>query len=238
MRKMLSILCVLLLAGFAMAADNPNSDLAPPVGPVALSDGGSYTPPAIDVINWTTGANMPTARYGAVSGWWNGQVFFVQGRFSNSAPLNTNVCEAYNPTTNTWTTMAPASTKRRMMGAGQVQLGSKIYSVAGRDTASATVNTNESYDMATNTWTTLAPCLMARWACGAAAVNGFVYIWGGNPATTSAEKYDVVTNTWSAIAPLPEALRLCCRRQSERQGVRYRWHDHFTVSRQENTVRV
>jgi len=165
MRKLLSILCMLLLAGFAMAADNSNSDLAlPPVGPVALSDGGSYNPPVIDVINWTTGANMPTARYGAVSGWWNGQVFFAQGRISStSTPYNTNVCEAYNPTTNTWTTMAPAPTARRIMGPGRVQLGSKIYSVAGRLDPATTTGITEAYDMATNTWTTLAPCLLARW---------------------------------------------------------------------------
>ena len=201
-----SLVLTLVLVSFALAND---SDTAP-VGPVA-DDIGLPALPGLDVITWTTGANTPTARYGAVSGWYNGQVFFSHGRISNSAPYNTNVCEAYNPTTNTWTTMAPAPTARRMVGAGKVQSGTYLHSVGGRFDATTTVGTYERYDMATNTWVTLAPCT-PRWAHGAAALDdGTVYVFGGSDATvnTSVQKYTPATNTWSAVANLPAGRGWC-----------------------------
>ena len=207
-------LCLLLCALISLAMEKEeavNPTDAAPVGPVADITYEQPMLPGFDEVTWTTGANMPTARYGAVSGWWNGRVYFSHGRISNAAPYNTNICEAYDPATNTWETMAPAPTARRMVGAGKVQSGSYLHSVGGRFEATTTVGTYERYDMANNTWVTLAPCT-PRWAHGAAALDdGTVYVFGGSDATvnTSVQKYDPVTNTWTNVAPLPAGRGWC-----------------------------
>jgi len=196
-----SILCLLLVM-VAFATESA-SDFAPgyPVAQYKVDPGF----PGMDVVTWTSGLDMPTPRYSHVTGWWNGKLYVAQGRISNAAPYNTAVCEAYDPALNTWATMAPAPTARRMGGFGRVQVGSKIYYVGGRDNSSVTVGTNECYDMATNTWTTLAPAA-AHWAHGAGTALGYVFIFGTEAYGTAAQKFDPASNTWTTIAALPVGL--------------------------------
>ena len=57
----------------------------------------------------------------------------------------------------------------------------------------------------TGTWTTKASQLEARNQCGAAALNGLLYVFGGNsdsaPAIATPEVYDPVTDSWILGAP-------------------------------------
>jgi hypothetical protein len=204
-----SLMLCLLLASFAFA--NEARDFPPGTGPVNNDLTVPVMPGFEDIISWIVGPNMPTARYGAVSGWVAGWVYFAHGGVSNAPPFCTNVCERYNATTGIWQNRAPAPTPRRMVGAGRVQSSAYLHSVGGLDNAGMTVGTYERYHMSTDTWVTLASCT-PRWAHGAAALPGnFVYVFGGSDAAVnqSCQMYDPVANAWFDVADLPEPRGWC-----------------------------
>ena len=70
--------------------------------------------------NWTQGAPMPTARWGAAAAQYGGKIYVFGG---DNGPTT---CEIYNVTANSWTTGTPIPSE---MGNGvmAVTLGSKIY---------------------------------------------------------------------------------------------------------------
>ncbi|MEO8681553.1 MAG: kelch repeat-containing protein, partial [Vicinamibacterales bacterium] len=88
--------------------------------------------------SWTTRTPMPTARYGAAVGVFNGTIHVAGGY--GSAFLATN--ESYDPQSNTWTGEPPMLTARTYLSAGVVN--SKLYVVDG--TNGAQLNTNEAFD--------------------------------------------------------------------------------------------
>jgi N-acetylneuraminic acid mutarotase len=66
---------------------------------------------------------------------------------------------------------------------------------------------NEAYDIATNTWATRAPMPTARSGTGIAALDGKIYVLGGEGwvddfggVFRANEVYDPNTNTWSRAA--------------------------------------
>ena len=63
---------------------------------------------------WTTRASKPTALTASDAAVING-ILYVVGGF-NSSGLPSNVVEAYNPATDTWTTVAPMPTARGYLG--------------------------------------------------------------------------------------------------------------------------
>ena len=67
----------------------------------------------------------------------------------------------------------------------------------------AALATNRAYDAATNIWTTKAPMLTPRCSAVGAAVNGRVYVVGGNGPLATVEAYDPATNTWTTRARCP-----------------------------------
>ncbi len=172
--------------------------------------------PQTDIVSWTTGANMPTSRYAAVTGCAFGYMFVAQGAITNTfMPFHTAVCERYDIVNDTWSNMNPAPTARRAMGLGQVQVGDVMYSVGGITGMNMYTGANEAYDMGGNAWTVLAPCT-PRAAHGAGTafwINSHVYVFGGIDATgallTSTERYDIFANFWGPVAPLPVATANC-----------------------------
>ena len=66
----------------------------------------------------------------------------------------------------------------------------------------------EKYNPATDTWTNIATLNYANKSVslrGSAAVNGKIYLIGGNNSTET-DIYDVVTNTWSKGSPMPKQI--------------------------------
>jgi N-acetylneuraminic acid mutarotase len=170
----------------------------------AFTEVQGITPPEMDNLGWTTVTNMPTAHHSCVTGWWNSWLYVAQGMFQDVAGnYMTNVCEAYNPILNSWMTKSPAPSDRGMVGLGQVQIGSILYSVGGASDSYIPLGTLESYDMATDTWTTLAPMNTPRYGHGVAAEGGLIYAFGSSNMDSSAESYHPMSNTWTYIAPMP-----------------------------------
>lgn len=156
---------------------------------------------------WSTVATtLPTAREFLGAGTIGGIIYCVGGLITYSA--NTNVNEAYNPSTNTWTTKAPMPTTRAGLGVGVVS--NILYAIGGFTAGSASyLKTVEAYNPSTNTWSTKASLPTAAYGMGVGVVNGILYTVGGGNAGGALNKvyaYNPSTNAWTAEAALPTAL--------------------------------
>src|SRR5207244_4039028 len=103
----------------------------------------------------------------------NGILYAVGGFGGGNMLLGT--VEAYDPSTNTWTTKASMPTPRANFAVGMV-IG-VLYAVGGNSTA--VLGTTEAYDPVANSWATKASMPTARHSLGVGAVNGVLYALGG-----------------------------------------------------------
>ena len=161
--------------------------------------------------SWLSKANMPSIREGLTVTAVDGKIYAIDGYgiVGGTFVGDTNITEVYDPTTNSWTTKAPAPTKRAELTAAAH--GGKIYVLGGRFVGVLT--TNEIYDVAANTWSTGAPMLTARAGLASAALGNKIYAIGGRTGTAprsptvlnTVEVYDIATGTWTSVAALNEA---------------------------------
>jgi hypothetical protein len=131
--------------------------------------------------------------------------------------------EAYNPTTNAWSTLTSLPTARFwLVGAAAAcppaQVGTCLYAVGGFS-STGTIGTVEAYNPVTNAWSTLAPLPTARGDLAAAAApcppgqsGACVYALGGDDSganiVNTVEAYNPRTNAWSTLPSLPTARDL------------------------------
>jgi N-acetylneuraminic acid mutarotase len=155
---------------------------------------------------WSTRAPMPT--YGACGGSAviSGQLYVFSGctRSSTNTEIDARLLHRYNPTTNTWKTLQPASvTHFRPVVA---TYGGKLYVVGGNSASGSPMRRVDMYDPATNSWSTRAGMPTPRVNAGGAFLGGKLYVVGGRSGTAylnTVEAYDPVTNTWSSRPPMP-----------------------------------
>ena len=163
--------------------------------------------PATDT--WSTRAPMPTKRSRAASGVIAGKLYVAGGHdFSGSSLILLANLEAYDPVSNSWTTLAAMPTARSAAGGGVVN--GLLYVIGGAigSSAAVPVGTVEAYDPTTNTWSTKAPMPTPRHMVGVAVVGNILYAIGGHGAdsgnlVTTVEAYDPISNTWSTKAGMP-----------------------------------
>jgi N-acetylneuraminic acid mutarotase len=161
---------------------------------------------------WTTKTPMPTARGGLATAVVNGILYAMGGNVDSCCPENvTATVEAYNPTTDTWTTKAPMPTARWGIYNGTGVVNGIIYAIGGTGSTPVPLNKNEAYDPTTNTWTPKADMPTARDELAIGVVNGILYAVGGRVSldplvlTTTVEAYDPTTDTWTTKASMPTA---------------------------------
>ena len=82
---------------------------------------------------------------------------YAIGGADGQCPLNS--VERYDPQKNTWTLMAPMSTRRKHLGS-QV-FNNMIYAVGGRDDCTE-LSSAERYNPATNTWSPIVAMMSRR----------------------------------------------------------------------------
>jgi N-acetylneuraminic acid mutarotase len=159
---------------------------------------------------WSTVAPMPTARIGVTAATGrDGRIYAIGGlRFNintNSQEI-LNTVEAYNPFSNTWSTVAPMPTPRSDPAAA-TGLDGRIYVFGGLDESFNISNTVEAYSPFSNTWSTVAPMPTARWELAAAAgPYGRINVLGGDGSSgtlNTVETYNAFTNHWSSAPPMP-----------------------------------
>ena len=116
---------------------------------------------------------MPTPRYLLGVGVVNGILYAVGGSSVGGAVAPLTTVEAYDPTTDTWTTKA--SLPIESAGAGVGVVNGILYAVGGRDGESAV----QAYDPSTDTWTMKPSMPTLREKLGVGVVNGTLYAVGG-----------------------------------------------------------
>jgi N-acetylneuraminic acid mutarotase len=162
---------------------------------------------------WTTETPMPTPRTDlAVAVGSDGNIYAIGGFNSldgNNDPIALSTVEAYDPTTNTWTSEPSMPVGRYFLAAAAV--GHTIYALAGVDTSTNCYSTVEAYNVTTTTWTTVKSLKTLNQCQGPGAVsfNGKVYAMGGADQDfiphNNVEAYNPRTNKWSTKAGMPQA---------------------------------
>ena len=190
---------------------------------VAAACSGREAPTSVQTLNpppndWVTKASMPTARFIAGSAVANGLMYVVGGRNNvnlNNKSVADTILEAYDPSADRWTTLAPLPTHRYDVAAGSVN--GIIYAVGGwgfpNPGPCCYMNLLEAYDPSSDSWTTKAPLPIARTGMSVGVVNGILYVVGGlTPAVgegggleSRVDAYDPSTNSWTAKAPMSVA---------------------------------
>lgn len=159
---------------------------------------------------WTNATPIPTPREGYGAAEVHGIFYYITG-YGPSGDSTVN--EAYNASSNSWTTKAslPGSPRSETVA---VSDGKYVFLIGGRPVPTVGHDLWR-YDPLNNNWTSLAPMPTAR-ATEHMAVyyNGKIYVIGGR--TTSeptaggnlgvVEIYDVSTNTWGTGSPMLQPL--------------------------------
>ena len=152
--------------------------------------------------SWSARATMPTPR-GALACVVNGDMIYAIGGVGPGG--DTGVNEAYDPTSDSWSTgLAPMPTPRDHVGGAQ--LDGLIHIIGGRSpTLGLTGTTHEVYEPISDTWDTAAPLPTGRSGVGAAVLAGRIHVVGGESDHTFGENeaYDPSTDSWLTFAPLP-----------------------------------
>lgn len=120
--------------------------------------------------------------------------------------------EAYDPSTDTWSTLADMPTQT--VDATASAVNGKCYIIGGSQEGDegkmlASVDVDE-YDPKTDTWRARAPLPQKRALAGSAAVDGKIYVFGGARsfdldalAVATVDIYDPATDSWSTGADMP-----------------------------------
>jgi kelch-like protein 17 (actinfilin)/kelch-like protein 20 len=151
---------------------------------------------------WTAAAPMRVARNKAGAAVLNGRLYVAGGSSGNTVTSNhLRSVERYDPSTNSWETVAPMSTTRR--GFVVAELDGKLYAVGGIVEGGST-DSVERYDPATNAWEPVAPMQQVRQYLSAAVLDGKLYVAGGinEGKLASVERYDPSTNVWEAVTSM------------------------------------
>ncbi len=183
-------------------------------GRTALNANEEFDPVA---MSWATKTVMPTARATEHSVAVDSGIIYVIGGRTGATPsgggqLSAN--EAYNPGTNTWTTLAPLPTA--VSDAAALSFGGKIYVFGGIGAGNAMQSLVQIYDIATNSWSAGAVMPTPRGSLSGGMCGSNMHLMGGVNSgfsnLSTHEVYDPITNSWSVEDALPTAI-------SETQGV-------------------
>jgi N-acetylneuraminic acid mutarotase len=154
---------------------------------------------------WAEQTELPSQRMWFSTCVVDGIIYVIGGnKGPQSGYVHLNAVEAYDPTTDIWTTKADMPTPRSFLATCGVD--GLIYAIGGGAPGKATV---EVYDPATDTWTTKAPLPTPRYGLDAVLVDGKIYAIGGwwysigGPIYSTVEVYDPVTDTWTNGVNIP-----------------------------------
>src|SRR5215210_8063710 len=158
-------------------------------------------------IVWSTGTDMPTPRSEAAYASLGTKIYVIGGA-GNTSPGNKKIVEAYDTSTNKWTT-GISSLPVAVNHAAADSYNGKIYVVGGYQDDRVPTNRLFIYDPSQNAWTEGASMPTTRAALVAKFINGILYAVGGAnldfKKLSTNEAYNPSTNTWSSKAPMPTA---------------------------------
>ncbi len=158
---------------------------------------------------WTTNyPSSPSQRRNVTAAALNGILYVAGGSPPNSTG-SVNTLEAYNPASNTWTTLPSMPEATQQACAGVVN---GILYVVGGCSCCTCYPYLQAYNPASNSWTLQAPMPTARTGHRVGVVDGILYVIGGadgfeHNIYSTVEAYNPASNTWTTMSPMPAALQ-------------------------------
>jgi N-acetylneuraminic acid mutarotase len=178
----------------------PGSLIAVPANQSAPSGYELYQRGEPKELVWEEKAPVSVARY-AYDGveFLDGKIYFVGGHDGSSAK---NIAERYDPTTNTWETLANMSVARE--GGAYAVLNGKLYAIGGKGLSSVEV-----FNPSNDSWSA-GVALPSQVKYGTAiTVDGKIFLIGGwnasNQNINQVLCFDPSTSQWIAKATMPTA---------------------------------
>lgn len=160
---------------------------------------------------WTSKAPALTSRAIAGGGVINGKLYVVGGCIGSDCRIGTtNVLEAYDPATNSWTNLAAMPTTRSGVATGVINGRLYVAGGTGACPPCGALTTVESYDPVANTWRTETALPSGVNVARGAVINNVFYVVGGYTWTTSSVvnsvyAFDPLNSLWTAKATMPTA---------------------------------
>jgi uncharacterized repeat protein (TIGR02543 family) len=157
---------------------------------------------AQNVLSWTTGSHMPTARSFSSSGVVNNKIYVIGG---STGALNTTAVEVYDTVANSWQSLPPVS--QGAEDAASVARGDTIYLLGGTDSNLRVTDTVYAYKTSDGSVTLLGNLQTPRTRAGYTIMNNKIYVVGGVDGNVNllatVEEFDLNTNTSAIKATLP-----------------------------------
>ncbi|MDD3421678.1 MAG: S8 family serine peptidase, partial [Methanocellales archaeon] len=202
---------ILVLGKSSSTSDNEVTRINALGGNVVLVEDSAIadlTSSDLEVCTWTAKTTMPSARFGAAAGVIDGVLYVAGGHDGTTGATST--LQAYNPTTNTWSTLA-SMPQGRYSGDGAGAINGKLYVTGGWNWPASGLPQSQLfvYDPVANSWSTNAslPILSGNGATG--VIGGKLYVTTPCDGYSGYRKflhvYDPATNTWSQLASSPNA---------------------------------
>jgi len=138
---------------------------------------------------------------------YDNKIYLIGGLTSLSSPYSLkDSLSCYDPSTNSFTSLAPLLEPKASVGA--CVYNGAIYIIGGINGDAATFTDDlDKYDISTNTWTHISDDPAgAHEGSALVGYNGKLYRYGGcfgGSGTTSIEEYDLSTGTWTTKTPCP-----------------------------------
>jgi hypothetical protein len=126
---------------------------------------------------WSTKANMPTARIAMKLVWFENRIWAIGGNNGT----DTNKVESYDPATDSWQAEASLTTARQWAVAWVAN--GRIYVGGGKDSSNSFLNSIEVYDPATKQWTRAGNFPENKFAADAVVLNDKAYVVAGATAS-------------------------------------------------------
>jgi N-acetylneuraminic acid mutarotase len=175
---------------------------------VDINDDAGYHLAAGGTLNSNLAAPLSTARFGLMATTEpDGRIYVLGGMTSQNVVVNT--VDVYDPTSNTWSAVAPMPIA---VAEGATVSGTNglIYVIGGYDDNYNQLHTVQVYNPTSNSWSTAAPLPTTRFAPAAVVgPDGSIYVFGGDNTQSvplnTVDVYDPASNTWSSAAPMPTA---------------------------------
>jgi len=163
----------------------------------------SPAPSATPVSRWQVRAPMLTARSGLAAAAYENQIYAIGGETHEAV---TGALERYDPSSDTWTALAPKPLPVADIGAAVI--GGKIYVPGGRTADGAPTDALEIYDPLAGAWSLGTPMPAALSAYALAAFEGRLYLfggWDGAQYVASVFAFDPDSGAWETRTPMPSA---------------------------------
>ncbi len=149
---------------------------------------------------WSTGASLPRPMHHIGFTAANGKLYLLGGYTATAESAlytPTNFAYVYNPSTNSWRTVAPLPVARGAHVA--LTYNGKIYLFGGVDVVSNGSHRTDIYDPSSNTWSSGAPLPTVRDHVAGVVLDTLLYVIAGGQShgnSNDVEAYSPSTNTW------------------------------------------